>query len=231
MGMSTLITDEPGVVHASIVEAIVDIDCDLPPATNVLDLEDRARERLWVDYPEVRRVTDGVIALQFVTADGKQIVQFRPGGYSFNLLERYEGADGHLPEIDRTWRIFRDLAAPVQIRAVTLRRIHRFFFIAATGTFDRLRSVSESHGTPHFDPFLNYYSNIDAATGYRVSATLVVQPPDSDRLSVIADVETSDPSMRAVEDWRGVEEAILALDRLTNRVFEEVVNRTWLNLL
>jgi hypothetical protein len=213
--MSSLMTVESGVVHASIVEAIVDIDCDLPPATNVLDLEERAKERLRVEYPEVRRVTDGVTALQLMTADGKQIVQFRAEGYSFNLLERYDGARANLPEIEKTWGIFRDLAAPVQIRAVALRRIDRFLVSGGIGAFDHVP----------------YYSAVDAATGYRANATMAVQLADGRGLVVISAVESSDSSTCAPEDWRGIQEAILSLDRLTSRVFEDTVIRTWLNPL
>ncbi len=229
--MSSVVTVESGVVQASIVEAIVDIDCDLPPATSVLDLEEVAKERLRDQYPVMRRVTNGVTALQFVTADEKQVVQFRAEGFSFNLLERYGGAVWYLPEIERTWRIFRDLAAPVQIRAVALRRIDRFLFSPGIGTFDRLRSMSDSFETLEFDGFLNYDSRDDAATGFRVNATMVLQPPEDDRILVLSDIESSDSSTFATEDWWKVQEVILLLDRLTDQVYEHTVTRTWLNLL
>lgn len=231
--MSSLLTDESGVVHASIVEAIVDIDCDLPAATNVLDLEDVAKERLRHWYPVVRRVSNGVAALQFATADGKQVVQFRADGFSFNLLECYGGAVACLSEIERAWQVFRALAAPVQIRAVALRRIDRFRFAPGTGAFDRPRGRSGSSETLQVDGLLNSYSHGDGASGPRVTATMFLQPSEDDRSVVLSDIQSSDSSTFATEDWARVQEAILLLDRLTDQVYENYVHtviHTWLLL-
>ena len=47
-------TDTPKLRNASIVEAVLDIDCDMPPDVELADLEEPARERFGDQYPKAR---------------------------------------------------------------------------------------------------------------------------------------------------------------------------------
>lgn len=125
---------------APIIEAVVDIDCDLPPAVDFDELDVASAAMLVDKYPTKRRrmlsehvisggeqgslaVTSrqGLQALQYVSVDEKQLVQFRPGGFSFNRLAPYGSLDEYLPEIERTWQLFISTAKPVVCRAVRTR--------------------------------------------------------------------------------------------------------------
>src|SRR3954462_6459616 len=88
-----------------IVEAVVDIDCDMPPSFDGRPLEARAREYYRDKYPKFRAqlmqehkieakpnaepkmtVRKEIRALQFLQEDQKQLVQLRSDGFSFNRL-------------------------------------------------------------------------------------------------------------------------------------------------
>ena len=116
-------------VSAPIVEAVVDVDCDLVNHADVEALDAAAGAALVDRYPTRRRrmlsehqisavpdqpvaVTSrqGLQALQYFSADEKQLIQFRPAGFSFNRLAPYTTLDDYLAEIERTWRIFVDIA-------------------------------------------------------------------------------------------------------------------------
>src|SRR4051812_3389893 len=98
--------------HPPIVEAVLDIDCDLPPAQEITSLEASAVEVFRDRYPKLVRqylqqhrieqpATDGPVqivsqhegiqALQFMRDDEKQLVQVRAQGFSFNRLAPYTG--------------------------------------------------------------------------------------------------------------------------------------------
>lgn len=86
--------------HAPIVEAVLDIDCDLPPAQDLVTLEASARALLDATYPKHDRQwlqehrieanpdasatsfssRHAAQALRFHQADGKQLVQIRALG-------------------------------------------------------------------------------------------------------------------------------------------------------
>ena len=63
-------------------------------------------------------------------------MQVRAQGFSFNRLAPYSGLDDYLPEIERTWSLYVDLASPVQIRAIRLRYINRILLPLAANTVD-----------------------------------------------------------------------------------------------
>ena len=91
---------------APIIEAVLDIDCDLPPGQQLSSLEGPARDAYRGRYPKLRTQfhqehqiealpdgppkmfigRHGVQAFQFVRDDEKQLVQVRLQGFSFNRL-------------------------------------------------------------------------------------------------------------------------------------------------
>ena len=131
-------------LKAPIIEAVLDIDCDMPPGREVAKLEQPAFEILRDHYPKLRTalvqmhqieaqgdnppkmlVRHAIQGFQFLHEDEKQLVQVRAQGFSFNRLAPYTSLDDYLPEIERTWRLFISVVAPVQIRTVRLRYINR----------------------------------------------------------------------------------------------------------
>lgn len=139
-----------------IVEAVIDIDCDLPADIDFPSLELTAKQEYAASYPKLRKrfaelheiitSADASIsqtstkrtldAFQLVQEDEKQLVQVRRLGYSFNRLAPYPGLDGLLPEIRRTWELFCKLMAPRQVRRVQLRYINRILFPMADDSLE-----------------------------------------------------------------------------------------------
>ena len=239
--------------HAPIVEAVVDINCDLPPGIDLAQLQDRAKGLLRDTYPSAQRqivqhqefragaeepktvsMSQRVGLLRFRSTDEKQLVQIRAEGYSFHRLAPYGSLDEYLPEVERTWGIFRDLTRPVQIRSIVLRYINRILLPVTDGRLPLgeylrvLPHVEDSDLT--FTGFVNQHSATDIATGHRVNITLVMEPAKEDRLPIILDIEAVDPQSRSPEEWERVREAILSLRGLKNRVFERTLTPTCLNL-
>lgn len=230
-----------------IVEAVVDIDCDLPPPTELRQLEKRAKELLQDKYPISQwRHTEGeyhsergrprqILVLQFLTADEKQIVQIRSTGYSFNRLKPYSSLDDYLPEIERTWALFRRIAHPVQIRKIGLRYINRLLLPTTDGAVelnDYLRTAPHlpDEDTLRFLGFLNQHLAVDLTTGNLVNMTLLMEEREGDRQPIILDIETSDVHPRSPDEWPKIREAILVLRGLKNRVFKRTLTETCLNL-
>jgi uncharacterized protein (TIGR04255 family) len=143
----------PQLPNPPIVEAVLDVDCDLPPGFDLAALEGVARARFQDRYPKLRplvmqeiALTAGgppnmstrlaVQALQFLNEDERQLVQVRANGFSFNRLAPYTSLDDYLPEIERTWRLYVDLVSPVQLRIIRLRYINRILVPMTANTVD-----------------------------------------------------------------------------------------------
>ena len=112
--------------HPPIIEAVLDIDCDMPVNFSLEDNISNIRELYKDRYPdakntyvqhhaikrksgkdvEVSASTQKIQALQLRQDDGKQLVQVRSQGYSFNRLAPYTSLDDYLEEIQRTWLLF-----------------------------------------------------------------------------------------------------------------------------
>jgi uncharacterized protein (TIGR04255 family) len=125
--------------NAPIIEAIVDVDCDMPAKYSLSDMEASALGAYKEFYPKIRKQfvqevrvetkpnaapvqssIQGLQALRFLQSDDKQLVQVRANGFSFNRLAPYGGLDDYLAEIERTWKIF--------IGLVCISRCRRYFF-------------------------------------------------------------------------------------------------------
>lgn len=247
-------TETLKLTHAPIIEAVVDIHCDLPPGTDLAQLQERAKQMFGPGYPKARRqiteqhrfraaeddlpevaVRQQVSGLQFLAEDEKQLVQVRQEGYSFNRLAPYRSLDDYLPEIERSWTVFRELMRPVRIRAIGLRFINRILLPTIGGQVelnDYLRAGPRlaDEATLELTGFVNQYSAFDLETENRVNIALVMESLVGDKLPIIFDIEAVDIRARLAEDWDGVREAILSLRRLKNRMFERTLTESCLNL-
>jgi uncharacterized protein (TIGR04255 family) len=230
--------------HAPIVEAVVEINCDLPPGTDWSQLQERAQGALGTSYPKsTRQMTrrdvrapgaDVVSGLQFKSEDEREVVQMRAQGYSFNRLAPYTSLDDYLPHIERSWNIFRELTGTPKIRAITLRFINRIMLPTIHGRVelqDYLRvSPQLPDETLEFTGFLNLHSAVEVKTGNQVNITLIMEPLAGDRLPMILDIETLASRPDAPDDWQAMRKSIFSLRSLKNRVFERTLTEKCLNL-
>ena len=237
-----------------IVEAVLDIDCDMPPSLGMTGLESSARDAYRDRYPKFRTqfmqalrveaaahnapsVTSqqGIQAFQFLQEDEKQLVQVRVPGFSFNRLAPYSRLDDYLPEMERTWRLFVEFAAPIQVRLVRLRYINRILLPMTAGRVELddylklgLRLPDEDKLT--FAGFLNQHSAVEAGTGNQVNFVLATQPPEGDNLPVIFDIETLKSVDGEPSDWSLLCSKIQSLRKLKNLVFEKTLANKCLKL-
>ena len=130
--------------NAPITEALLDIRVKLPPDISLKWLErfqDSMRER----YPAKRVRTSGQISVKmgkggeppvvqqsggpdgylFTSQDGKQIVQARLDGFTFNRLKPYESWQALRDEARELWRGYVRTASPEAVTRIALRYINR----------------------------------------------------------------------------------------------------------
>lgn len=239
---------------APIVEAVLDIECEMPPKIDLDALERAASEGLGKEYPKhekqfiqehtfqatpaetpklsVRRNTQ---VLRFRQEDGKQLVQIRAQGFSFNRLAPYSSLNDYLPEIERTWRVFLGLTAPIQVRAVRLRYINRIPVPLGDGGVDLADYFSMGPGIPEeegltFVSFLNRFSLVEMKTGNQVNIILAADGPRDQSLPVILDIEAVGQLVTEPTDWSAIVGKIEALRELKNRVFLNTLTEKCLTL-
>lgn len=239
---------------APIVEAVVDIDCDMPPAFALAALEGPAREAFRAQYPKFRpqflehhriegkgdEVTKhstkrAIQALQFLHDDEKQLVQVRAQGFSFNRLAPYTSLDDYLPEIHRAWELFVGIASPVQIRVVRLRYINRVLLPFTDGRVDLDKYFKVSPRLPdenklRFAGFLNQHTAVEVGTGHQVNIVLASQPPENEKLPIIFDICVASAGATEAKDWTWILAEIQSLRDLKNRIFRNTLTETCLNL-
>jgi len=237
-----------------IVEAVLDIECDLPPGQQFAALEVPALEgfrdrypkflplytlehqiEMKQDGPSTVAVRHGVQAFQFLQEDEKQLIQVRVQGFSFNRLSPYSSLDDYLPEIERTWRLYLELASPVQVRLIRLRYINRILLPLTTGGVDLDYYFKVSPRLPDEDrlkliSFLNQHAAVDVETGNQVNIVLTAQAPEGQNLPVIFDNTVAAAESGEPENWSWIRGQINALRALKNHIFKRTLTDTCLNL-
>jgi uncharacterized protein (TIGR04255 family) len=129
--------------NAPIREALLDIRVasDPPPnAATLRTLHERVRDRYPIIderrgfFAELRieqgRISPptakelGFAGLWCKSADGRQIVQFRPDGFTLNRLAPYAGADALIREGLELWQLYCGVARPASVTRIALRYIN-----------------------------------------------------------------------------------------------------------
>lgn len=240
-----------------IMEAVLDIECDLPPGNKLSDIEGRAKKEFSRYYPKTRiqfiqehkieskmeeapkiEVRRAVQALQFLQNDEKQLVQVRTNGFSFNRLSPYTCLDDYLSEIEQCWRIYLDLASPVLVRLIRLRYINRMLLPFSAGRIelnDYLRIGPHLPGEEKDEnleiiSFLHQYVAIEKDTGHRADIVLTAQNPLKEGLPVILDNSATATETYEPTDWAPIQAKILLLRDLEDRLFREAVTEKCLTL-
>lgn len=237
-----------------IVEAVLDIECDLPPGQEIAATEESGRTVFGDRYPTFRTqllqehqiemksgeplaisVKHGVQALQFVQEDEKQLVQIRIQGFSFNRLAPYTSLDDYLPEIERTWSLYVDLVKPVQVRQIRIRYINRILLPMKEEGVDLDHYFTIAPHLPDEDRlvlvgFLNQHVAVESATGNQVNMVLTAQPIENNKLPIIFDnsVVNNDPC--EPDHWLGILQKIQALRELKNHIFRKTLTDPCLDL-
>lgn len=240
--------------YSPIIEAVLDIECDLPLTFDLTALEMPVRDTFRDSYPVFRmqnreehqfdvqaggvpQITtrQDIEAFQLLHADEKQLVQIRTQGFSFNRLAPYSSLDDYLPEIEQTWQLFVKVVAPVQVRLVRLRYINRIFLPLADGRVELEDYLKFGPRHPEeaklaLVGFMNQYSAVEIVTGNQVNIVLAAEASKHGRLPLIFDVTAFRPGSLEPNDWTAIHSAIQALRHLKNRVFRNSFTDKCLNL-
>ena len=240
--------------NAPIVEAVLDIECDMPSGREIAALEKSAKDCFLDRYPKFRthlvqehRIEprmDGppkmssrhvVQGFQFLQEDEKQLVQVRGQGFSFNRLAPYSSLDDYLPEMERTWGLFAKLASPVQIRGVSLRYINRILLPLTAGAVKLEEYFKICPRLPdeeklHFVGFFNQHTAVEADTGNQVNIILAAQGLEGNMLPVIFDITAASAGTGEPGNWSRISARIQSLRDLKNRVFQNTLTRQCVEL-
>ncbi len=240
--------------NAPIVEAVVDIDCDLPASPDISALEARAREAYTPQYPKARAqlvqgfqieqplaaephvsARRGVEAYAFFAEDEKQVVQVRTRGFSFNRLAPYTTLDDYLPEIERTWRLFVAFSSPAEVRLIRLRYINRIRLPLVENQVDLSQYIGFGPHYPDQDRltllgFLNQYAAIDKDTEDRLNVTMTTQPMEDGVLPVVFDINAFREEPVEPDNWDSLVARIQSLRLLKNRTFQNTLTQQCLDL-
>jgi uncharacterized protein (TIGR04255 family) len=237
-----------------IVEAVIDLECDMPPSFKLTSVEQKAHKVFDDTYPKSRvhfieehriqstqdkasthslkREAQG---LQFLTEEENQIVQVRTNGFSFNRLAPYSTLDEYLEEIKRTWQLFISIAAPVRVRFVRLRYINRIIIPLDSGSLELEDYFQVSPRLPDtnklvFTSFVNQHTAVEVDTKYQVNIVLASQLMEDKIFPVILDICVAANEGAEVSDWAWIESKIQALRSLKNRIFENTLTAKCLSL-
>ena len=240
--------------NAPIIEVILDIDCDLSPSFQLQSAEADLRVVVGDAYPKTRHqmvqehkispqadappqisLRSGLQALQFLSVDERQIVQFRTGGFSFNRLAPYSQLDDYLPEIERTWRLFVEKAGPLLIRKIGLRTINKIQLPVAQGKVSLQDYIQTGPRLPDEESlvltgFLDQHKALETATGNNVNIVLTTLDADAEHLPLILDIDAFRPLQTDSTSWPELLEILGSLRGLKNRVFRNTLTDRCLNL-
>lgn len=239
---------------APIVEAVLDIECDLPPGQQLADMEEPAKRLFVPQYPKLTKqfiqtheftakhqgpaehsVRGGLQSFRFSHDDGRQLVQVRAQGFSFNRLAPYTTLDDYMSEIERCWGLYRDLAAPILVKEVRLRYINRILLPLTGGRVDldlylKVGPRLPDEGRLTLAGFMHQLVAVEAGTGNRVTTVLMAQEPQGENRPLILDNTAVANGPGDPADWAWVSSKIMALRTLKNEVFRRSLTEACLNL-
>lgn len=247
-------TAHPELTRPPIVEFVLDFECDLPPRINLEALEEPAKRAFSEQYARVQprylqevRVASGqdgefnsslrrsLQAWMFLQSDGKQLIQVRQSGFSFNRLAPYAGFDTYLPEIQRTWDLYRGFAVPISVRTLRLRYLNRIILPLQDGRIELGRyltiqpTLAEDNGLT-LSGFLNQYTAADKETGHQVSVAITAQPREDSNVPILFDNAAAANGEWDPADWRSLQDVLGSLRQLKNQIFFNTVKTPCLDL-
>lgn len=233
-----------------IIEAVLDIECELPADFSLPSLEKIAQEQLKASHPKKRhklrfqaeiqenpeesRLTKAektIEALQFCTPDEKQIIQIRSTGFSFNRLVPYTSLDDYLPDIQQAWSTYVQLAKPLSVKLVKMRYLNRISIPAAPEGIKieefftiAPRDIPDCNLVMH--QMLSRRTATDPETNSIVNLTIASEPFNpsiTDVYPFILDIEVMKPEVCSADDWSGILDKIQVLRGLKNKIFDNIL--------
>ena len=196
-----------------ITEAILDVQVALPPQTDVERLK-KLGEALQSEYPQVRpqfmavvnfqvqlppvspqpAINQGLRGYNFLSADSKEVVQFRLDGFTFNRLAPYTSWEDMYGKAEAAWHYLRGAFPNDKVTRVATRFLNRILLPLEGGRAEIDDYFSFGTKDPHdeslqFANFVSYQFFIDVKTGFGANINIAMQPFENNRLPVILDID------------------------------------------
>ena len=242
--------------HAPIVEAVIDIRARssviLEEAVLKAQLETRlsdyqfldAQQQIQIEHnvslkdnvppdPVIRNL--GWKGLRFKSADNKHIAQFNRDGFVFSRLEPYQTWEQLYDEGLRLWRVYVELAQPVEFHRIGLRYINRIQLPPDELRFEDYMEPAPVPPKSLSLPFHNFMHQDTLAVPelpYSISVIRTIQrptPPGTQGLSLILDIDAFTTQGFEMGDV-ALEQRLLEMRWLKNKVFFGSVTPNALNL-
>lgn len=232
-----------------IIEAVVDIECDLPPDFDLDALGKAADDCFAPEYPKrenrmvdrfrlglgsgsskTQRIEHSTGSLLYRNEVGDQLVQVRGQGYSFNRLAPYSSLDDYLGEIERTWKLYVDLAKPVRIKRTALRYINRIPLPSRGKPVQLDEYFQVEPRLPigedlDLTGFLNQHSAVERKSGHQINLVLKGLPREGTVCPILFDIRVHSDDGCQPEDWSGLLAQIQSLRDLKNRIFKNTLTK------
>jgi len=75
--------------------------------------------------PEAIPPQGGIQGVQFISPDGKKVVQFRLDGFSFHKLKPYQSWELLKEEAMQIWKYYLECAKPLNVKRAALRYVNQ----------------------------------------------------------------------------------------------------------
>lgn len=235
-------SDYPKLNKPPIVEAILDVQVIFPKGVELstlaslheefrTDFPQRDEERLVQfefgqqagEAPKALAQDQGVRGYRFISADGKQIVQCRRDGFTFNRLSPYPSWEDVSKVAKPAWANYSATFPDLVITRVALRYINQIYIPLVNGKVDIEEYLTahlpgpKIHGLS-YSGFMSQGYFRDDFTGYFVNWILAHQPTsDSSKMCALLDIDAF--ASGAVVQEKKVSELWEGLRDLKNRLF------------
>ncbi len=241
-----MLTGQKHLNKPPIVEAIVDIDCDMPPDFIVGSQTEQAEKIFGQDYPKIGKrflhrqgftgkldeqpevkVLESKVSIHALLLQKEaenQLIQIRQDGYSFNRLTPYSSLDDYFPEIERTWNLFIEHFSPLSIQRIRLRYINRIILPLENGKLNLDKFLKVGPRLPGnsqlgFAGFVHQQQLVEPNTDNRANVILSTQPGNSDEIPLIFDIGTTKEVRYDHFDWENILTVVNSLRNLKNHIF------------
>lgn len=199
--------------HAPITEAVIELQCELPPETRTSDLL-KVCDQIKSDYPkksdqhEAQVVLDvlagnsssaqRLIGYRLLSHDERQIVQVRLNAFAFSRLAPYDRWETMRAEAVRLWTIYRNSLSPARITRIGVRYINRVDVpsqnpdqgIDLDQYFETAPRIAASLPQRMTNFFMRLQIPINGTGATAIVTETAVQSPTAGLVSTILDIDT-----------------------------------------
>ena len=224
-----------------ITEGLIDIRVQLPGEVSLANLES-LHTRIQDTYPEKesRKKLEGTIELRdekeplktgrvevdgyiFRNSDGRQVVQFRLDGFTFNRLRPYSRWEDVFAEARRLWEIYRATVKPVLVTRLAVRYINSIEIPLKTIDYDDYLTAGPKvpEGLPQL--LQHFFTRIEIPFPDREAVAVVMQTPsdkkDPVNTGIILDIDVVYAATSLAPEDTSIYEILGALREIKNAVF------------